>query len=433
MNRRLPTALFAIVLLVTGCAGWQAPSAPPEPPGFMARAETETIDGVSVTAAALSASEAKAHFGLDLFASGIQPVWLRIDNRTDKGFWFAPRFLDPMYFTPSEAAYKNHTSFTDEENAAMSAYFEETALEPFVKPHSVGEGFVHVEPDGGLKVVNVLLFGDRDQRLFEFLLDGGNLDPDYRRVDFWNLYPPEQVREVDLAGLRQALADLPCCAANAGGAAEGDPLNIVLVGDGVDVLAAMVRAGWDETETLSAGSAAATAGSFLFGSRYRYSPVSPLYLFERPHDAAFQKARETIHERNHLRLWLAPFLFEGSTVWVGQISRDIGVRMTSRTWNLTTHAIDPEVDAERWYLLQDLAAAGAVAGFGFVEGVGVSSRRAPRENLTGDIYITDGLRLVVFIADEPNPISAIDAVRWAEPPSGPAREALLAGEGVALE
>ena len=28
--------------------------------------------------------------------------------------------------------------------------------------------------------------------------------------------------------------------------------------------------------------------------------------------------------RNHLRLWLAPFIVDGLQVWLGQISRDIG-------------------------------------------------------------------------------------------------------------
>jgi hypothetical protein len=41
-------------------------------------------------------------------------------------------------------------------------------------------------------------------------------------------------------------------------------------------------------------------------------------------------------------------------VWVGQVSRDIGVRFTLRTWNLTTHRIDPEVDEARDYVIEDL-------------------------------------------------------------------------------
>ena len=64
--------------------------------------------------------------------------------------------------------------------------------------------------------------------------------------------------------------------------------------------------------------------SSVFGRRYRTSPVSPLYVFDRPQDFALQKARKTVDERNHLRLWRAPVDFEGKPVWVGQLSRDIG-------------------------------------------------------------------------------------------------------------
>jgi hypothetical protein len=42
----------------------------------------------------------------------------------------------------------------------------------------------------------------------------------------------------------------------------------------------------------------------------------------------------------------------GTPVWVGQISRDIGVHLTTKT--ITTHKIDPGVDGARWYLMQDI-------------------------------------------------------------------------------
>lgn len=75
-----------------------------------------------------------------------------------------------------------------------------------------------------------------------------------------------------------------------------------------------------------------TAGAFLFGRRYRYAPVSPLFLFGRHQDLALQRARDVIDERNHMRLWRAPVSLDGVPVWVGQISRDVGVKLTGRLW-----------------------------------------------------------------------------------------------------
>ena len=46
--------------------------------------------------------------------------------------------------------------------------------------------------------------------------------------------------------------------------------------------------------------------------------------------------------------------FNKKPVWAGQVSRDIGIRFTPRTWYLTTHKIDPNVDDSREYIFGDL-------------------------------------------------------------------------------
>src|SRR5262249_30750516 len=150
-----------------------------------------------------------------------------------------------------------------------------------------------------------------------------------------------------------------------------------------------------------------TVKSFLLGSRYRYSPVSRLYVFGRHQDMALQKARATIHERNHLRLWLAPVRLHRRPVWVGQVSRDTGVRVTRRGPTLTTHKIDADVDEAREYLVQDLVASQSVAMLGYAKGVGVAAPEAPRSNLGGDPYFTDGLRAVFLFTGH---VTALDEV-----------------------
>ncbi len=100
----------------------------------------------------------------------------------------------------------------------------------------------------------------------------------------------------------------------------------------------------------------------------------------------------SLNQRLHLRLWARGFGSSGQPVWIGQVSRDIGVRFTPKTWNLTTHQIDPNVDEARDYVLDDLLASRRVALMGFVHGVQPAPADAPRHNLTGDPYFTDGLR-----------------------------------------
>jgi hypothetical protein len=187
-------------------------------------------------------------------------------------------------------------------------------------------------------------------------------------------------------------------------------MNLVVVGTADEVLATFVTRGWDITETLRGGTALRTVISSIFGSRYRTSPVSPLYVFDRPQDAALQKARKTVDERNHLRLWLAPVTVEGISVWVGQISRDIGVRLSRKT--LITHKIDPVVDEARLYVTLDLAASGYLGRYGYVRGVGSASPEAPRHNYTLDPYFTDGLRVVLFLSDELRGYNDIQWLEW---------------------
>lgn len=130
-------------------------------------------------------------------------------------------------------------------------------------------------------------------------------------------------------------------------------------------------------------------------------------------DVALQKIRKNIHERNHLRLWLAPMRFQGEPVWVGQISRDIGVRFTTKT--ITTHKIDPDVDETREFLVENLAYAQTLGQLAYVGGVGAASRVEPRQNLTGDPYFTDGLRVVLWLSDQVMDLEEIKYVRWETP------------------
>ena len=198
-------------------------------------------------------------------------------------------------------------------------------------------GFVFTHREGGLKLFEVGFETDRQTLRFRFVLPVGGSSYAIEKVDFGSIYPPGTVEAVDLAALREKLAQLRCCTTNKAGNANGDPLNIVVVGRGIDALFAFIERGWRLDEPFDLHSIYRTIRAFLFGSEYLNAPVSPLYVFGRQQDVALQKARDTVSQRNHLRLWLAPFTIDGLQVWVGQISRDIGIKLTTQSWYLTTH------------------------------------------------------------------------------------------------
>ena len=134
------------------------------------------------------------------------------------------------------------------------------------------------------------MFGVDTAYNFTFFVEVPGFKPDHAEVDFDKLYTPGELRSYDAAGLHGALRELPCCTYDQSGKKEGERLNLVIVGRGLDVLHALLRARWYETEKGNV----------------------PDWLVNRPHwrgrppDAVFRKGRKKKGERNELRLWLSP-------------------------------------------------------------------------------------------------------------------------------
>lgn len=384
------------------------------------RAVTQRDGGVAVTLAVLSARESRALFGTDLARSGIQPVWLKVENGEEVPYWLLSAGLDPDYFSAREAAYMRHTLLARSANRQMDEFFDELQFRSPVQPGSTGSGFVFSNLEEGTKPVTVDLIAPRHgaAKSFTWFAKVPGLETDVSRRDIDHTYPPEaMVRLETEAELRAALERLPGWTTNKSGSARGDPLNLVLIGRRDDLFPAFLRRAWHPTEVISLASSWKTAKAFLLGSRYRYSPVSSLYALGRSQDVAAQKARASINQRNHVRLWLTPLEYRGKAVWLGQISRDIGVRLTLKTWNLTTHKIDPDVDEARLGLIQDLLYSQSLIKFGFVRGPEAAPTTRPHRNLTGDPYYTDGLRAVLLFERRPIGLGEIEVFEWERPAS----------------
>jgi LssY C-terminus len=410
------TAICALSLLLVlfNCS-----KAPPDPSGkdqFVSRAVRQQQGPVSVRASVLGDDESQSYFGAGLADQGIQAVWLSVENDSDAILYYLPVTTDPNYFSPPEAAQLLHVWWSGDANAAIDTVLARDAMPDIIPPHQTAAGFVFTHREGGLKFLNASFVESRQQFDFRFVLPLGGRTYAVQKVDFSGLYPPGAIEAVDLAGLRARLETLPCCAVSKVDSRSGDPLNIVVVGNGADAIFPFITRGWRLDEPFDLHSTYRTVRAFLFGTEYLTAPVSPLYVFGRTQDVSFQKARDKISLRNHLRLWLAPFTIDGQYVWVGQISRDIGIKLTTESWYLTTHRISPEVDQDRYYLLQDLIMTGEVSRFGFGRGVGASTPANPRTNLTGDPYVTDGLRLVVFLGAQRRPFNEIEFLEWERSP-----------------
>jgi LssY C-terminus len=408
--RTTVACVVAASLLAGGCATFD-PKPQSEWP-FLQRAVTRADGEVKVSVAALTPQESREALGIDLADAGIQPVWVKVENAERVRYYIPPIVMDDRYFSPLEAAWKGHGWFSEDTNQRIDRHFREQRLPAYVDPGQSVSGFVFTHLDRGVKSVSVELIavGAEQLRRFQFLADVPGMDEHYKHVDFEKLYAPGEMRDLDPAQLRAWLEQQPCCTLGGDRRTPADPLNIALIGKRSWLFSALARRGWNVTEVVDAESAWHTIESSVFGTHYRYSPVSTLYAFDRGQDIALQKARSNINQRNHMRLWLAPVTVQGLPVWMGQISRDIGVHLTSKT--ITTHKIDPDVDETRWYLLQDLFFSQGLDRFGAVGGVGAAPPENPRHNYTGDPYYTDGHRMVLWMSEQPVTYHRIRPIQW---------------------
>jgi hypothetical protein len=410
-RRRISFAILAsgvLALAWAGCASTDRISV--DALAYKSRLQSAEEGRIRVSVAVLSAEEGRTVYGVPLSRKGIQAVWIEVENQADRAFWLLSMGLDPNLFPASEAA----EAFA-REDGELTQRFRRLAFRNPARPGARTSGYVLTNLDEGVKLVQIDLAASGEWRSFSFLAPVPGFRADYQVSEVFkrgSSPPGDLVDYHDDGALRAALEALPCCVTNKSGLKYGDPLNLVIVGGLEDAFPALVRRGWRPTEVTWFRSVMKIVTSALRGDAYVYAPISNLYLYGRRQDLALQKARDTVHQRNHLRLWLSPMRYQGKPVWVGQISRDIGSRFTVHSRTLTTHKIDPDVDEARTGLLEDMAYSQSLASFGFVKGVGAAPEHEPRQNLTTDSYYTDGFRAVLVFEERPRALTEIEVLPW---------------------
>ena len=403
-NTRIATLHAILAFGVCGCGSFD-PTPIDEVP-FRDRALTKQDGEVRVSTVVLSAEESEQIFDADLYRRGIQPVWLEIENNEDSPIYFLAAGTDPEYFAPLEVSYIHRARFAKFANQQMDEYFYRLAMQHYVRPGETERGFVYTHLQHGTKAFNVDLVGeDHRLRSFTFFVPVPGLEADYEAIDFAGLYPADAIVEHDLEDLRAALRELPCCLADANEIDLGQPLNVILVGEGEDILYSLIRSGWDTTGKIANSS---TKSKRVAGTEERYRPVSIRYAFGRPQDASFRKSRHGIHPRSHLRLWLTPLRLDGVPVWIGEVGRDVARPAAS-----SDHA--PDADDARNILVQDLLYAQAVKTVGYTQRLSESLEPRKRQTLTGAPFYADGFRAFIVVSGTPISLAEVQSLPWDVP------------------
>ena len=201
-------------------------------------------------------------------------------------------------------------------------------------------------------------------------------------------------------GKHPQLETLPVRTTNADGI-PGDPINVGLVGTREQLIGAMIAADWFPADPITLRSSLGIAASVLLGRPDPEAPVSPLFLFGRKQDLAFeQEVGDSADHRHHVRFWLTDQTEDGRPFWLGGASYDRDSGLSHLTGQITHH-IGPDLDAERDRLMAGLAGHGLLSGQFQLPGMGPTTNG---RNAGGDTFFTDGMIDVgVLRAGDPPP------------------------------
>jgi len=197
----------------------------------------------------------------------------------------------------------------------------------------------------------------------------------------------------------------------------GDPVNVALTGTAEQLHRVMLEAGWTRADDITAASTRRIILSTLTRRSYNEAPVSPLLLFDRQQDFAYQQeVAGNPAKRHHVRFWRCPEGWAlpggGRVDWLAAGTFDKSVGFSLFTLQIT-HKIDENTDIERDHIVASLTAADPAVSVNVIRdfSTGYHSR-----NGGGDSIETDGdLPVInvrgVTVADVAPPAAASAALK----------------------
>jgi hypothetical protein len=358
---------------------------------FLSAAERQSEGSIQVSAAIPGREETERIFGIDLYDQGIQPVWLQVENSGDALARYAPVSTDPEYFAPLEVAYINRRGYSDEAREAMDERFHSLAMPRYIGAGETRSGFVLTHADPGAKGFNVDVFSGGESYNFTFLMRVPGFEPDYAKLNLSEMYTGDEVPNYESDALQEAIRSLPCCSGDKLGEDSGEPINLVLVGEGEELLRALLRSGWRETSVEDAAA------------------LQPQYLYGREQDAIFRYETVGGDGFYELRFWKAPFRSGADDVYVGQARHFF-------RWIGSVTRLDADVDNARNFAIQKFLYGQAITATAWIVGKEVVPVTSFWDTLARAPYFTDGYRMVMWLSADPVSMFEIDVKSWDTPP-----------------
>ena len=169
-----------------------------------------------------------------------------------------------------------------------------------------------------------------------------------------------------------------------------EPVSFVFVGSEDQLVRTFESHGWDRADPSTFANTLRAFAVGFQGGQYPTAPVTPSFLASQPEAIAFQKATaaQSLRQRHHTRIWRTGYTApDGRPIWEATASFDDGIEFAG-TAKLPTHHIDPNIDAERTYIIGSL---GHPDRFLALTGPQMG------HNASGDEFFTDGRSELVIL------------------------------------
>ena len=192
----------------------------------------------------------------------------------------------------------------------------------------------------------------------------------------------------------------------------GDPVNLALLGSADQLHEAMRAAGWTRADPTTFYTGWRIVTATLRRRSYPNAPVSPLVLFGRREDFAYQQeVAGSPSKRHHVRFWRCPpgWLLPGGFAvdWLAAGTFDRSVGLSLFTLQIT-HKIENDVDTERDHVVagieQRVPAAEVRVLRDFFTGYHSRNGGGDRIQTDGDLPVID-LTAVPTVPAEPAPLT----------------------------
>jgi len=175
-------------------------------------------------------------------------------------------------------------------------------------------------------------------------------------------------------------------------ASPQEPLNFIIVApDDNQIISDFQKAGWHLAKNINAKVLLILIKAAILKQDYINAPMTPSFWNGQVNNFGIEKptALNNINQRHHARFWKTNFRTkDGQQIYFGSASLDQGLKTS-----LIIHRIDPNIDAERELLFNDLSQAGVIISYTKQQLVSPQLGK----NFAGDPFFTDGDVYLIYL------------------------------------